>query len=403
MAKVVFFNLPYYGHMHPTLPLVTELVRRGEQVTYYSSETFRSAIEQAGATFRGIDAVITEQTPVDENLMRYALTLLRATQDLLPLLLPELQADPPDYLIHDSLCVWGKCLAQLLKLPAIASVATLARPHSVLHPEVLAQFFVLLPMAMQMILSSRRERAQFNAISKHLQQTYHIPIPGIGSVYNNLADLNLVYSTRQLQSYPHAFDARFTFVGPFPGGEVAAPPFPFEALGEEPLIYIALGTVFNDNTAFYHLCLEAFADLPYRVVLVIGSRVDLADLGSIPGNFIVRPFVPQSQLLQRAALFITHGGMNSVSGGLWAGVPLLLVPQAADQPLIAKRVQHLGAGKWLRTRHLKAQQLRAAAEEVLAQPTYRQHSTTLGASLREAGGPTAAVDAIETFKRTHGL
>ena len=403
MANVLFFNLPYYGHMHPTLPLVAELVRRGDRVCYYSSETFRPAIEQAGASFRGIDAVMTEQTPVDENLMRYALTLIRATQDLLPRLLPEVQADPPDYLIHDTLCVWGKCLAQVLKIPAIASVATLARPHSMLHPEVLASLFGLLPAAMQMVLTSRRERAQFGAISKHLQQTYHLPRLTPDSVYNNLADLNLVYSTRQLQSFPHAFDARFTFVGPFLGGEVAAPPFPFEALGEVPLIYIALGTVFNDNAAFYRLCLEAFADWPYQVVLVIGSKVDLADLGPIPCNFIVKPFVPQFQLLQRAALFITHGGMNSVSQGLWAGVPLLLVPQAADQPLIAKRIQRLGAGKWLSPKHLTAQQLRATAEEVLARPTYRQRSAAIGASLRQAGGPMAAVDAIEKFKRTYGL
>src|SRR5215467_14749447 len=56
MAKVLFFNLPAHGHTNPTLPLVAELVRRGEHVIYYSSEAFRPAIEQAGATFRGIDA-----------------------------------------------------------------------------------------------------------------------------------------------------------------------------------------------------------------------------------------------------------------------------------------------------------------------------------------------------------
>ena len=35
MAKAAFFNLPFYGHMHPTLPLVAEMVKRGEQVIYY--------------------------------------------------------------------------------------------------------------------------------------------------------------------------------------------------------------------------------------------------------------------------------------------------------------------------------------------------------------------------------
>ena len=62
------------------------------------------------------------------------------------------------------------------------------------------------------------------------------------------------------------------------------------------------------------------ANLNYRVVMSVGSRIDIASLGTIPGNFIVKAFVPQLQLLQRAALFITHGGMNSVNEGLCAGV-----------------------------------------------------------------------------------
>ena len=403
MANVLFFNLPYYGHMNPTLPLVAELVQRGEQVIDYSWETFRPAIEQAGASFRGIDAFMTERTVVDENLMRFAATLIRTTQALLPALLPEVRADPPDYILHDSLCIWGTCLAQILRIPAIASVATLARPHSLLHPEVLATFLSAMPTALQMSFAGRREVAQFRAISKQLQEMYHIPRPHLGDTYNNLADLNLVYSTRQLQIYPNSFDARFKFVGPFLGGEVAAPAFPFDELGDQPLISIALGTIFNDNAAFYRLCLDAFAGLPYQVVLATGTNIDLFELGTIPNNFLVKPFVPQLQLLQRAALFITHSGMNSVSGGLWAGVPLLMVPQGADQFLIAKRVQRLGAGKLLRPRRLTAQRLRTAAEEILAQPMFQQRSRWPWGLLPASQRARGAVDEIEVFKRQHGL
>jgi MGT family glycosyltransferase len=403
MAKVLLFNLPFYGHMNPTLPLVAEMVGRGEQVIYYSSETFRPAIEQAGATFRGMDACMTEQTLVDENLMRFAYTLIRTTQEVLPTILPEVQADPPDYILYDSLCVWGKCVAQIVRVPAIASVTTLARPHSLLHPEVLASFLKVLPTVIQMAWTSRRERAQFGAISKHIEKTYHIPRPHLANAYANLADLNLVYSTRQLQIYPHAFDERFKFVGPLLGARAEAPAFPFDALGDQPVIYISLGTVFNDHPAFYRLCFDAFAGLPYWVVLSIGTRTDSLRLGTIPSNFIVKPFVPQLQLLQRAALFITHSGMNSVSEGLWAGVPLLMLPQAADQHSIARRVQGLGAGKLLPPRHLTAQRLRTAAEELLAEPLFQQRSAAIGVSFRLAGGPTAAVDEIEAFKRRHGL
>jgi UDP:flavonoid glycosyltransferase YjiC (YdhE family) len=57
--------------------------------------------------------------------------------------------------------------------------------------------------------------------------------------------------------------------------------------------------------------------------------------------------------------------MNSVSEGLYEGVPLLMIPQAADQIFIAQRIQQLGAGKMLRNAKVNAQSLRKAAEEIL--------------------------------------
>ena len=80
-----------------------------------------------------------------------------------------------------------------------------------------------------------------------------------------------------------------------------------------------------------------------------------------------------------------------------------MILQAADQLFIAQHVQRLGAGKMLRNTQLNAQRLRKAAEEILAQPAFRQGSAHIGASLRQAGGPTLAVDEIEVFKRRHGM
>ena len=52
MATILFCSLPAQGHTNPTLPLVTELVRRSEKVIYYSLEDFQPVIERTGATFR---------------------------------------------------------------------------------------------------------------------------------------------------------------------------------------------------------------------------------------------------------------------------------------------------------------------------------------------------------------
>lgn len=164
MSKVIFFNIPAYGHTNPTLPLVAELVGRGEHVIYYSSEAFQPAIEQAGATFRSIGSFFTEQTPVDENLIRFAYTLIAATQAIIANILPDVIAEQPDYIIYDSLCIWGKCIAQLLKVPAIASVTTLLRPASFFYPAMLKSLPSIMFMMFRMTFEGRAELAKFNAI-----------------------------------------------------------------------------------------------------------------------------------------------------------------------------------------------------------------------------------------------
>ena len=52
MAKLLFFNIPAYGHVNPTLPVITELVKRGHHVLYYNSDTFEQALKGTGAEFR---------------------------------------------------------------------------------------------------------------------------------------------------------------------------------------------------------------------------------------------------------------------------------------------------------------------------------------------------------------
>src|SRR5947208_16544855 len=90
VSKALFFNIPAHGHTYPTLPLVAELVRRGEQVVYYSSPAFRQAIEQAGAMFRNsVTPFLNDETQIDENMVKVAYMLLQGAQSALVALLPQ--------------------------------------------------------------------------------------------------------------------------------------------------------------------------------------------------------------------------------------------------------------------------------------------------------------------------
>ena len=64
--------------------------------------------------------------------------------------------------------------------------------------------------------------------------------------------------------------------------------------------------------------------------------------------------------------------MNSTHEGLNYGIPLIVIPQSADQPVIAKQVENLGVGIKLSMKELTVEQLRESVELVLNNPSYKK-------------------------------
>ena len=80
------------------------------------------------------------------------------------------------------------------------------------------------------------------------------------------------------------------------------------------------------------------------MVISVGEQTGLSAFRDVPEHIFLRPRVDQLAVLARASVFVTHCGMNSASEGLYFGVPLVLYPQQAEQGLVARRVEELGAG-----------------------------------------------------------
>ncbi len=399
MSKVVFLGFPGHGHINPTLPVVAELVRRGEQVTYYAIEDFRPAIERTGATFHSYGQGLPLEPPDSDKPLQVVQQLMETGQFILGRILPDVKALQPDYLVHDSMSAWGSYLGQILGIPTVSSV-----PGILTNARLMFSNPVDLLTMLRMQLGGRAYITRAQAIATQLSRKYPIRKPGIMDVFFSPGQLNIVYTSKAFQPFADTFDEQsYKFVGPCLISRPETPTFPFERLQDKPLLYVSLGTAFNKCPDFYRQCFDAFASSDFQVVVAIGRQVSREALGTIPPNFIVEAFVPQLELLQRARLFISHGGMNSVSEALYYNVPLIVIPQGADQPWIARRVADLGAGKMLSNKQTSVQRLRHLAQEILAQPAYAQAAAHIGESLRTAGGYQKAADVIEAFKRSHHL
>ena len=152
------------------------------------------------------------------------------------------------------------------------------------------------------------------------------------NVLNAPGDLSISYSSSAFIPFADSLEDHFRLVGWTLPDTSADEPFHHDT--ERTLIYISLGTVSNANLGFFKTCIKGLADTSYDVVISTGNSFDPAHFGTLPDNITVKSWVPQSQVIEQADLFITHGGLNSVHDGLYCGVPLLAVPQQTEQTLM---------------------------------------------------------------------
>lgn len=124
-----------------------------------------------------------------------------------------------------------------------------------------------------------------------------------------------------------------------------SPPFDFDRLLPDcPLAYVSLGTI-SSNRRFYEVVLETFRRLPgWQLVMSVGKLHAPESFQDLPKNAILVQYAPQLKLLERARLFISHGGMGSVKEAIFYKVPTIQFPVGADQPGNTARVVYHGLG-----------------------------------------------------------
>jgi UDP:flavonoid glycosyltransferase YjiC (YdhE family) len=111
----------------------------------------------------------------------------------------------------------------------------------------------------------------------------------------------------------------------------------------------------------------------------------------------VERFVPQAAVLPHCDAAINHGGSGSTIGALAAGVPIVLLPMGADQPLNAERCVALRAGVALDVMRCTPADVRAAVDTVLGEPAYRAAAERMQAEIGALPGPEAAVARLEAL------
>ncbi len=405
MTRILVFSAPLYGHINPILAVIEQLISRGAEVAFYAPENFEQAIRATGATFKTYHSTFMPPgTPCRIKLAdgrhmalptTLPLTILLETGRVLPQILDEARAWQPDSILYDSFCLWGRMIAQILDLPAITSMAYILTPHLLAHP-------ALSPQLSRSIEAQSKAGLIIQSMYRKLCETYRQPPLDTLDYLCHTEPLNIVFMPRAFHPAAEQFDERFAFVGASfnPQRDANLTPSVHDLLSgfppdkaDRPLLYISLGTLYNQRPDFFRQCLRAFGSEDLRVILSLGEGLRREELGPLPANIQVASYVPQLEVLQRASAFITHGGANSVMEAFSFGVPVIVVPQNDEQTLTATRVVELGLGCALESANLSESVLRTAVSQV-QQPAIRATVSQMQTAVQTAGGPSRAAEII---------
>jgi zeaxanthin glucosyltransferase len=421
--KIGFVSLPLSGHLNPMTALARKLQSRGQEVKFFGVPDIESLIRAAGLTFvpygeqeYPIGSLAKLWSPVAQlrglELMRYTVEetfsgLLAAAFRHLPGKFVEAGIDA---LVIDTAYFFVQLIPIGLDMPFVQIWNVLPRDSSGTTP----------PSWFSWRLESTPEALARNVEGLKQVGALFVPVLPIARDYAESVGLEIDWKNPSsfgsrlavIAQTPKEFDYPgiplspvFHYTGPFHDDDGRESiPFPWERLNGKPLVYASLGTLVNGLLQIHRAILGAAERLPeVQFVFPIGRNIDPEMLGPIPSNVIVVAAAPQIELLKRAALCITHAGLNTALESLSQGVPMVAIPIGYDQPGVAARIAYHGVGKFVEVDELNVDGLLDLIQDVLANPGYRDKARYFQRVIAETRGLDLAAEIIEgAFQKTSG-
>ncbi|MHC2833869.1 macrolide family glycosyltransferase [Bacillus sp. F9_6S_D1_P_5] len=389
MLNILVVNFPAEGHVNPTLSLVKAFIEQGDYVHYITTEQFKRRIEDLGATvYTHPDLLkgISIDSETRDGLSSFFHVHVQTSLDILQITKKLCENIHFDFVIYDIFGA-GELVKEYLQIPGIVSSPIFLIPPKFLetlpfHPNAEIPFQPD-EISEQLLYEMEHE---FGVKPKNNLQFMH-----------NKGDITLVYTSRYFQPNSDAFGENNIFIGPSISKRKTNVEFPLELLQDKKVIYISMGTLLEGIEPFFNTCIDTFSDFDGIVVMAIGDRNDSSKIKKAPDNFIIASYVPQSEILSEADVFITHGGMNSVHDAIYFKVPFVIIPHDKDQPMIAQRLTELEAAHRLLKDNVNVRTLKEAVSDVLSNEKYKHGIRKLNDSFLECGGPKEAIAVITSL------
>ncbi|GLX22052.1 glycosyl transferase [Streptomyces lavendulae subsp. lavendulae] len=389
--RVLFAVPPLAGHVNPTAAVGAELASRGHEVAWTGpasalarllppSARVLPAGDDSGGGYAALHERWRDLRGVGALRFLWEEALVPLARAMVPGVARAVRGFAPDVVVCDQQALAGPLAARRLGVPWVTSASTSAE---------LTGPFAGFPKVGEWVAG------QVAGLLAEFGEGGGDGGDGGGWDPRFSELLVLVFSTPELLG-PGAVSApHHAYVGPAFGARPAGPGFPWRRLDPaRRRVLVSLGTLNQEAGArFYRAVLGAAERLAPQVQLVLAAPAAL--VGEVPGHVLLRPSVPQLELLPHLDAVVCHGGHNTVCEALAYGLPLVVAPIRDDQPIVARQVADAGAGVRVRFGRTGAEELRDAITAVLDDPGPRRAARRIQASFAAAGGAAAAADRLE--------
>lgn len=405
------------SHLNVMAALGYELQQRGHQATLIGFLDAKPKALAAGLGFRAIGEANFPPGASQASLaklgelsgmaaLRYTIDLFKTTTEALfkeaPLVFQETGVE---FLLIDQTSLGGSTLAEALDLPFISICAALMINRDPDIPPFNTGWsyhnagWARLRNQLGYKLIDNLKKPISQLLDDYRQQWGLSPLKDPNNAYSKLAQI--CQQPAEFEYPRSSLPNCFHFTGPLSNPLSREPvDFPYEKLTGKPLIYASLGTIQNQLLDSFQIMAKACQDLDVQLVISLGGGATPDSLPPLPGAPLVVEFAPQLELLKRAALTITHAGMNTVLESLSNGVPMVAIPIANDQPGVAARIAWTGTGEVIPLKRLTVDRLRSAIQQVLTENRYKHNAQRLQRAIQQAGGLKRAADIIEQVVAT---
>lgn len=426
--RILFIAPSFYGHLAPSLAIARELLMEGHTIGYATGTEAHSRLTKEGIhdlyptdSFYDFQVKTSLSKSIFETMFKSVTRVSSETRKKCYLeLIHAFESFKPDAAYIDTADFRAAIIAENFNVPFAHGSATTPTyfekgipPYGsgwnfntpVINYLKMVHYFGIMGLltvqflfkhwrALRMLKANLRQKGAGFELKKKVNASL--------SPY-----LYLAYTTDKFEYPRKVFRPQMYYVGPsILEDDNKQQDFPWEKIDENrPLIYVASGTVYHKYyKELYKNIPQALSDenfsVPVQVVMALGKKEFIDELGVLPPNFIAVQYAPQLELLSRASVFITHGGAGSAAESLLYGIPMLVFHCGMDRVDVGKRVEYRGAGLCYSHKQASVKRIREAVLTILQNPSYSESARAIMESYKNCNGAKTSAGLILRLAET---